>query len=160
QCQYVVIACTNFRATDTETDSIGKPICIWRRDERLLESRGSATCLRFATRHQNQKLIAAPSKDVVNLADVANEKCRDALKDAISFVVTECVVDSLEAIDVDEHERQWNVISTMTLDLAADDLIEVPSISTAGQRIGRHHLPKFVLRRLQACVRDPKFVGH
>ena len=71
--------------------------------------------LAFATGHQHQELVASPAEHVVGLADVPQQERRDLAQDPIAGFVPERVVDALEVIDVDEHDRQRHLLAAMAL---------------------------------------------
>ena len=74
--------------------------------------------------------------------------------------MSERVVDVLEPIDVDEQKRHRNGIALVTLQLAADHLIEEAAIMAAGQRVRGDLLAQSILSRSQSSVGDAKLVGH
>ena len=77
-----------------------------RRIERRLEPRGLSRRFVAQARDHHEKLVAAPAKHVVGLADVTLQEARDVTQDAVTGLVAERVVDRLESIDVDEEQRE------------------------------------------------------
>ena len=139
----------------------GRSATLRRLGERLLQRRTprrTASCL--AAGNQHQELVAAPPEDVVRLADVAQQEHRDLAQDAVAGLVPERVVDRLEAIDVDEHDRQRRLVAAVALQLAADDLVEEAAVARAGQRVGDRRSGAARSARTRAAVRAAQLVGH
>ena len=97
--------------------------------EASCSSRAAAERLGLAARDQHQELVAAPAEHVVRLADVAQQERGDFAQHAVAGLVAERVVDHLEAIDVDEDDRQRRLVAAMPLQLAADDFVEEPPVA-------------------------------
>ena len=76
------------------------------------------------------------------------------LHEAISHGVTQVVIHRLEAIDVDEHQGEWDAVAVMPLHFVRDDLVEKAPVMTASQRVGGRQLVELTLRRFQTPVRQ------
>ena len=66
----------------------------------------------------------------------------------------------LEAIEIDEDDRERLVVAAMTLHLAPPDLVEEPAVVAAGQRIGDRHLLDLLVGRRERQIRAVDLVRH
>ena len=80
-----------------------------------------------APRRDQRELVAAQAREVVDLADRLAARVRDGAQDGVADRVAVDVVDRLEAVEVEQHER----------DVAARDLRRPARRRTRGGCAGR-----------------------
>ena len=105
--------------------------------ERLLQARGQAERIVRPTRREDDcELLAADAADRVRAADDALEDLAEELEDAVTLAVAADVVDALEVVDVEHHQRDAVVRTARALELGAQPLVEVAVVVEARQRVG------------------------
>ena len=84
---------------------------------------------------QHRELVAAVAGDDREAPRVAHDDLRHFFERLVSGAVTEHVVDGLEVVDVEEHQRELLGEARMPLGLFLGAEREVPAIVDAGQRV-------------------------
>ncbi len=82
---------------------------------------------------EQRELVAAQAKRLAALP----QPCRDPREHAVARRVAEAVVDELEVVEVEEHERQASVRLFGEVELPLQALVEVPVVAEPGERIGQ-----------------------
>ncbi len=89
---------------------------------------------------KDHELIAAPAEDVVGLPHALLEEAGDLLKDPVTRLVAQRIVDGFEIVHVEEQERDWDTVPTMTIEFVTNDVLEEASVVAACQRVGAGNL--------------------
>ncbi len=87
-------------------------------------------------RHRHAKLIATETSADIGSAHHALELLSDQTKGSVARVVTLVVVDPLEVVKVDHHQRQLSVVSLSERHLALHDPLELPAVGQPSQVVG------------------------
>jgi hypothetical protein len=87
-------------------------------------------------RRERRRLAAADARDDVRRAHARAQLLGDDLEDAVAERVAVLVVDLLEAVEVDEHQRQLAPVARGALDLGVERRLERASVGEAGERVG------------------------
>ena len=82
------------------------------------------------------ELLAADPADDVARADARAEVVGELRQHVVADGVAEDVVDLLEVVDVDHHDRDVRVLGRGQRQLAAEALVEVAVVVEAGERVG------------------------
>jgi hypothetical protein len=83
----------------------------------------------------NHEFIAAQPRDEVGLPNTAGEPLRDLLQQAVAGVVAKCVIDLLEAVQIDEQHRQPFFRPLRTRNRVRETLFEGLAIRQTGQQV-------------------------
>ena len=89
-----------------------------------------------AAGHDHGELLAADPADDVGGADGRAEVVGELRQHLVADGVAEDVVDLLEVVDVDHHDRHVRVLGGGERQLAPEALVEVAVVVEAGQRVG------------------------
>ena len=109
-------------------------------------------------REKQRELVAAdPAEDVAG-ARARLEEARGLHQRRISCLVTVGVVDALEVVEVEEHERKRPSVALGTSDLALDPLLERAMVQEPGQRIAGG-LGQEARARVGVRDREPDEIG-
>jgi hypothetical protein len=116
--------------------------------ERALERRPQAQAGRarrglVAGRQHDGELVAAQARQRVVGAQQLGEPRPDLLQDLVAGVMAQGVVEFLEAVEVDQQERELAAVLARGTDRSMESLHEVPSIGEARQVIGERLLLGF-----------------
>src|SRR5690606_27015886 len=102
---------------------------------------GNLSCGRkLGVRHDDDELLTAIAADEIDAAKISLEAQRDFLQHLIAYGMTPGVVDRLEPIDIDQHDRKWSLARLRPIELALQVAVEVAAVIDTGQRIGDRHL--------------------
>ena len=102
------------------------------------------------------ELVAAHAVGEVGAAARGPDRGGQRLQALVAGLVAVRVVDGLEVVDVDEHERQRHAGAGHDLQLARDVLVEGAVVAQAGERVGDGHLGQALdLGRAAASRRRP-----
>ena len=63
--------------------------------------------------------------------------------------MADTVVDRLEVVEVEHHQRQLAVVALRAGDLLREQLVEAAPVAEAGERVDVRRLPQFVARALK-----------
>ena len=129
------------------------------RDQAAQLFRERGCFVHVGTRRQDQEFFAAPAADAVRVAQVLAHQSGDAGEDQIAGLVAVDVVDPLEVIDVEDHQRQLESVAVGATDFRGGESLELVPVPEAGQAIlGRQFfecgiaVAQFLLARLaQRC---------
>ena len=89
-----------------------------------------------ACRQDHGELLASHPADHVRRADDRAEHRRDPLQNFVALAVAADVVDPLEVVDVEHHQRERLVRPPGAAELGAQPLVEVAVVVEAGERVG------------------------
>ena len=106
-------------------------------------------------REQDRELVAAEPERLAALAEPSG----DLRQHLVAGRVAEAVVDPLEVVDVDEAERQRQIVLLRRSELALQPLVEVAMVAEAGERVGEgepHRRQGAVLRALVERDREQR----
>jgi hypothetical protein len=81
------------------------------------------------------ELVAAEARAVAVLADDAAQPLADLLQDLVAELVAEAVVDDLEVVDVEEHDRDAAAHRARARDRVAEPHEQMPAVGQARQRV-------------------------
>ena len=105
-------------------EALGEPGC--ERDRLLLAAVG----------HDHRELLAADPADDVGHADRRAQVVGELRQHVVADGVPEDVVDLLEVVDVDHHDRHVRVLGRGKRQLAPEALVEVAVVVETGERVG------------------------
>jgi hypothetical protein len=106
------------------------------RRQRLPESTGDAQRATLVGTGQNdQKLLATPATDRVLGSECPVEDLRGLDEHLVAYSVTEPVVDRLEVVEVDEKERQGQIVPARGAEPIVQVLLDRPTVPQTGERI-------------------------
>ena len=113
--------------------------------ERALERRPQAQAGRarrglVAGRQHDGELVAAEARQRVVGAQQLREPRPDLLQDLVAGVMAQRVVELLEAVEVDQQQRELAAVLARGTDRGMESLHEVPSIGEARQVVGERLL--------------------
>src|SRR5690606_27821946 len=94
------------------------------------ETRPVADC-----RQQNDEFVAAKPGDGIAVTQHLRQAMADLPEQFVAGLVSERVVDGLEAVQVEEHDRQVAVVALRLDHGAGQETIEETAIRQAGQRV-------------------------
>src|SRR5690606_8953586 len=95
---------------------------------------------KLGIRHDDDELLTAIAADKVDAAKIALEAQRDFLQHLVTYGMAPGVVDRLEPIDIDQHDRKWPLARLRPIELALQVAVEISAVIDTGQRIGDRHL--------------------
>ena len=109
-----------------------------RRDgDLLLDALGEPERVGQAARgHDDRELLAADPADGVARAHDREEDRRDLGEDVVAGRVAVHVVDALEVVEVEHHERDGRLVGRGDEELLPEPLVERAVVPEAGQRVG------------------------
>ena len=90
-----------------------------------------------ARRHDDRELLAADPADDVRRANGRAQDVRDLEQELVADAVPVDVVDLLEVVHVEHHERDRVALRRRANDLLAQAIVERAVVVEAGQRVGR-----------------------
>src|SRR4051812_31469403 len=97
---------------------------------------------------QHGELVAAEARGRVAGADARGEALADLEQDLVAGGVAEAVVDRLEVVEVDEDDRQADVVAAGAGDAVAHALGEQRAVREAGDRVVEGLMGELLLERL------------
>ena len=86
---------------------------------------------------QQRELVAADAAEDVACPRAHLENPRGVHQRRVARLVPVCVVDALEVVEVEQHQRERPAVTLRTADLAFDPLLERTVVEQPGQRIAR-----------------------
>ncbi len=101
----------------------------------------------FAVGRDDGELVAAEPRHE-GAADRLLQAARDFAKQVVADDVAEHVVDLLEAVDVERHQREGRAVLGRALDGRAEALVEGGAVRQAGERVVMHHVRDLRFRAL------------
>ncbi len=87
-------------------------------------------------RQQQQKLFATPARHHILLAHRNLKRSRQRFQHLVTDVVAELIVDVLEMVDIDQHQRERAPRAVFTRHFILQPLRHRSSITQLGQKIG------------------------
>ena len=88
-------------------------------------------------REEDRELVTADAEGAVGAAQGVVQQGAEAAQDAIAVGVAARVVDRLELVDVDEEERQRDVVAQGGRDLPIELLVEGAMVAQPGERVAQ-----------------------
>ena len=110
-----------------------------RRDLAAKPFRNNAGEFLVSIRHRDKKLFAAVTAGEIDAADRISHSVGDILNDLIADIVPVRVVDGLEVIDIEDHQRKRAAGPECAIEHAGQMAGEVAAVIEAGQLIGHRH---------------------
>ena len=92
---------------------------------------------RVGMRHDDGELVAADPVGAIGRADGGRHQGAEAAQQLVGGAVAGGVVDPLEVVEIDEHQRGRGAVAPGELGLAGGCLLPRPMIAEARQRIGQ-----------------------
>ena len=86
--------------------------------------------------HQQRKLVAADARDDVALAQAGLQAVGAIEQHAVADFVAQAVVDLLEAVEVEQQQRQRTAAAPRQADRIGQRMAHLAAVEQAGQRIG------------------------
>jgi hypothetical protein len=100
-----------------------------------------------AAPHDQRELVAAQAREVIDLADRLTARVRDRAQDGVADRVAVDVVDRLEAVEVEQHEREF-----AARDLLGQRGVERAPVVQPGERVALGHPALALLRQQQPAL--------
>ena len=94
--------------------------------------------------HHDDEFLAAQPTEQIAAADDAAQPIGEALEHEIADVVAIGVVDALEMVDVENHQRQRRAAHARVLDHRREMALEEAAIVEAGQRVEQRQLDRLL----------------
>jgi hypothetical protein len=104
--------------------------------------------LRVAHRQHHDELVAADARDGVGLAHAVFQACRDLFQHLVARFVAMGIVDRLEAVEVEQHDRHVIARATRCSERLRNPVVEEPAIRQAGQLVVVRQRAHFLLAPL------------
>ena len=105
----------------------------------------------FDPRHNDLKLVAAKAADLFLVTHDADQARGHLLEQGIAGCVAQRIVDLLEAIEVDQHDRARAALLRPECQRAFEQLRHAATVEQAGQRIMHRHVRAFLGRAPLTC---------
>jgi hypothetical protein len=84
---------------------------------------------------QEREFIAADAREHIVAADVERHTVRELAQEPVAGPMPERIVDRLEVIEIDVRDRVRRAAMARGLERNPDDLLEVPAVRQARERI-------------------------
>ncbi len=94
------------------------------------------------------ELVAADARQDVAVAQDVAQRVADARQELVAGGVAEGVVDQLEAVQVEQHQRAGAAMAARAADLALELFLEAPAAEEARQRVAVGEVLQLVLEAL------------
>ena len=91
-------------------------------------------------RQEEGELVAADPERRVGRADRLGDEGADLAEELVADGVAPRVVDALELVDVDEHEREGGAVAPRALDHPGDGLLEGAVVAKSGEAVAQRRL--------------------
>ncbi len=109
--------------------------------------------------HEHHEFVAAEARNHVARPHAGLESRAHLLQQLVPRFVPQRVVDVLEAVEVDEHHREFPFVALRDLDLVIEELAEHHPVRQRGERVVRRHvldalLGAFALHELADLAAD------
>ena len=88
-------------------------------------------------RHQDGEFVAADPEGAVGRADGRDRQAAHLGQQLVAGGMAGCVVDELEVVEIDQHEREGRGVATRVLELAVELLVERAMVAEPGQRVSQ-----------------------
>ena len=122
--------------TDRDRERLALERARGRGDRRADPLGGRLGVLQAGPRKDEGELLAAVAGHEIHVADVRRQHAPDPAQDLVARLMTVRVVEPLEAVDVDNQQRERRPL-TLPGGVAAGQLfVERPAVAHAGQRVG------------------------
>ena len=109
----------------------------------------------FGERHQHHEFIAADARHGVVAAQVATQTQRHILEQQVADMVAERIVDRLEAIEVEEHQREVAAVALDLADHLLDAVFQQDAVGQTGEVVVQGELGQLLVglgqRRGELC---------
>src|SRR5262249_48248120 len=106
---------------------------------------------------EHELLATVPAGDVRRPRRAA-EKGTEARQDDVARLVAEAVVEVLEAVDVQQDERQRAMLALRAAQLPIERALHVPAVEEPGERVA-DGLPTEGLSEADVCERERELLG-
>lgn len=140
----------------------------------ILRAAIAASSFVFQRGRNQGELVPAEARDRVAVAHHRAQRGSDLLQEPVADIVTERIVDALEAIQVDEQNRKESPLAPAGGDVDAQTVEEQRAIGNAGEAVEvrqllepflgavplRELLPQLVVRELERPVRPLDLAFH
>jgi len=108
--------------------------------------------LHFGFRQNDHEFVAAhPRKPIAGIADAAERTGNEGPEQFIARLVSETVVDQLEAVDIAAQDRQRMAVAAAAHQLTRQVLHEIAQVIGARQRIGHGKPPVLTIAGRNEC---------
>ena len=105
---------------------------------------------RVGMRHEEGELVAADAEGRIRGSDRGADQLSDLGQELVAHGVTLRVVDALELVDVDEHEREVRAVAARALDHARHRLLEGAVVAEAGEAVPERGLAGALIQLAEA----------
>ena len=96
---------------------------------------GEQRAVEVGERQEDGELVAAEPRHGVGLAQRRAQPRRDALQDAVAGMVAERVVDLLEAVQVEQQQRERAVLAVGDARRLVETIVQERAVRQIGQRV-------------------------
>ena len=100
-------------------------------------------------RQEQRELVATDSERSVGMPDRGSDQRAELRQQLIANSVAARVIDALELVDVDEHERERGAVAPGAVDHAPDRLLERAVVAQAGQAVAQRGLARALVQLVQ-----------
>lgn len=91
-------------------------------------------------RHEQGELLAADAGHHVDPPALLSEHPREGEQGAIAEPVAEAIVESLEAVEIADQERERHAVAARALELGGEVLVKAAPVEETGERVGASRL--------------------
>jgi hypothetical protein len=111
---------------------------------------------------QDRKFVAVEAGDHLGVADGRGDPSGDGFQKLVAELVAEHVVDALEAVEIDDVQREDAIATASARDLAAEAVAQERAIGKVGQRVVMGQMQEVALGPLAVgdVERGSEHVGH
>ena len=93
---------------------------------------------------QDRELVAAEPRHRIDLAHAAAQPLRHVMQQLVAGRVAERVVDRLEAVEVDQHQREALAVAALARERVLDAVAQQHAVGEAGERVVMRHVGDLV----------------
>src|SRR6202795_2718393 len=113
------------------------------RVEGVLQASSNPNRLAQVSRGKDKgKLVTAPARKSVDLAQDGPELVGKVTKDEIADLMAQCVVDDLEVIEIEHHDAKWDLFATVCRQGHLQAVVEQGAVWHSGQGIVERLMPE------------------
>ena len=107
--------------------------------------RDDAGACELGLRHHDGELVATEARQALLPPDALARDLDDRAQYAVARGVAEAIVDLLEAVDVEEQERQWPGVAAAARDFAREEVHQIPAVERAREAVHDRELVQLLV---------------
>src|SRR5512141_168484 len=92
----------------------------------------------------NDELIASPSRDEIKRPHIRNQGARDGCDHLVTMLMSERVVNLLEAVDIQEYRRERPAVTPQFLEPGPDDNLRKTTVCNPAQCVDKRDLAQLL----------------